>query len=190
MDFEIVYPHIKKQSIAMLYVRYIFGLLFMAAAVVCVAVNIILKGKAWSVIVLWSLYMIWTLVLKAPLVERNLISQGVKLLVTTVILLILIDWLIYPGWAAFVVPIVAYGALIVLAVLFFVNVSKQRHNVMPLILLTLLLAVASALALFVFSETRWPMIVLAVTAAVLLIATAFILKTRLISELIKRFHIK
>ncbi len=190
MDFEIVYPHIKKHSIAMLYVRYVFGLLFLTAAVVCPIVNIILKGKAWSVIVLWSLYMVWTLVLKAPLVERNLISQGVKLLVTTVILLILIDRLIYPGWAAFVVPIVAYASLIVLAILFFVNVSKQRHNVMPLIILTVLVAVASTVALFVFSETSWPMIVLAVTAAVLLAATVFILKTRLLSELVKRFHIK
>ncbi len=190
MDFEIVYPHIKKHSIAMLYVRTVFGLLFLAAAAVCPVVNLILGGKAWSVIVLWSLYMVWTLVLKAPLVERNLISQGVKLLVMTVILLILIDRLIYPGWAAFVVPIVAYGALIVLAVLFFVNVSKQRHNVMPLIILTALAAAASAVALFVFSETRWPMIVLASTAAALLIATAFILKTRLLSELVKRFHIK
>lgn len=190
MDFEIVYPHIKKHSIAMLYVRTVFGLLFLAAAVVCPVVNLALKGKAWSVIVLWSLYMVWTLVLKAPLVERNLISQGVKLTVMTAILLILIDRLIYPGWAAFVVPIVAYAALIVLAILFFVNVSKQRHNVMPLIILTALVVVVSTIALFVFSETSWPMIVLASTAAVLLIATVFILKARLISELIKRFHIK
>ncbi len=190
MDFEIVYPHIKKQSIAMMYVRYVFGLVFLAAAVVCPTVNIVLGGRAWSVIVLWSMYMVWTLILKAPLVERNLISQGVKLLVMTVILLILIDRLLYPGWAAFVVPIVAYGALMVLAVLFFVNVSKQRHNVMPLLALTVIVMVCSAVAMFVFSETRWPMIVLASTAAVFLIASVIILKSRLISELVKRFHIK
>ncbi len=190
MEFEIVYPHVKKHSIAMLIIRRVFGLLFLAAAAVCLTVNLVLGGKWWSVIVLWSLYMVWSLVLQAPLVERNLISQGVKLAVMTVILLVLIDWLLVPGWAGFVVPIVAYGALIVLAVLFFVNVSKQRHNVMPLILLTVLVAVGSALALFVFSETRWPMIVLASTAAVLLVATAFTLRSRLISELVKRFHIK
>ncbi len=190
MDFEIVYPHVKKHSFAMLYVRTIFGILFLAAAVVCPVVNILLKGKAWSVIVLWSMFMVWTLVLKAPLVERNLIGQGVKLLVMTVILLILIDWLLCPGWAAFVVPIVAYASLIALAVLFFVNISKQRHNVMPLVILTAFVAVASAVALFVFSERSWPMIVLAATAAVLLIATVIILKSRLISELVKRFHIK
>lgn len=190
MDFEIIYPTIKKHSIAMLYVRYIFGIIFLAASVICTVVNIILGGVAWSVIAMWGMLMVWKLVLKTPLVERNLISQGVKLAVMTVILLILIDRLIYPGWAAFVVPIVGYAALIVLAILFFVNVSKQRHNVMPLIILTTLVVVGSTIALFVLSERSWPMIVLAVTAAVLLVATVFTLKTRLISELVKRFHIK
>ncbi len=190
MDFEIIYPKIKRHSIAMLYVRYIFGLIFLAASVICVVVNIILGGVAWSVIAMWGMLMVWTLVLKAPLVERNLISQGVKLAVMTGILLVLIDRLIYPGWASFVVPIVSYAALIVLAILFFVNVSKQRHNVMPLVILTVLVIVGSAIALFVFSERSWPMIVLAVTSAVLLIATIFTLKSRLFSEIVKRFHIK
>ena len=61
---------------------------------------------------------------------------------------------------------------------------------MPLIILTALVVVGSTVAMFVFSETRWPMIVLAATAAVLLIATALILRERLISEIVKRFHIK
>lgn len=190
MEFEIVYPKIKRQSLAMFHVRYIFGLIFLAAAVVCPIVNIIFKGPAWSVIVLWSLYMVWTLCLKLPLVDRNLINLGVRFAVMTVILLVLIDRLIVPGWAAFVVPLVAYAALLVLAVLFFVNVTKQRQNVMPLVLLTLAVAIGSALALFVFSETRWPMIVLACAAAALLIATVFTLRMRLLMELRKRFHLK
>ncbi len=190
MDFEVIYPKIKKTSLAMLRVRTVFGLLFLAAAVVCPIVNIVLRGKAWSVIVLWALYMVWTLVLQTPLVERNLISQGVRLSVMTAILLVLIDRLLAPGWAAFVVPIVAYAALIVLAILFFVNVSKQRHNVMPLVIVTLAAAIGSAVALFAFSETSWPMIVLASTAAVLLIATVLTLRTRLLSEIVKRFHLR
>ncbi len=190
MDFEVIYPNIKKTSLAMLRVRTVFGLIFLAAAVACPVVNIAVGGKAWSVIVLWALYMVWTLVLKAPLVERNLISQGVRLSVMIGILLILIDRLLYPGWAAFVVPIVAYGALIVLAILFFVNVSKQRHNVMPLVIVTLAAAIGSVVAMLVFSEISWPMIVLAVTAGVLFIATVLILRTRLISEIVKRFHLK
>ena len=190
MDFEIIYPKIKKKSIFMAYLRTICGLLFLAAAVACPIVNLAVGGPAWSVIVLWSMYMIWTILLKMPLVERNLISQGVRLLVMTGILLVLIDWLIVPGWAAFVIPNVVYTALIVLAILFFVNVSKQRHNVMPLLVVVALTVVGSVIALFVFSETRWPMIVLAAVAASLLIVSIFILRTRLISEFRKRFHIE
>ena len=88
MDFEIVYPKIKKQSLAMLRVRYVFGLIFLAAAVACPVVNIATGGPAWSVIVLWSLYMVWTLCLKLPLVDRNLINLGVRFAVMTVILLV------------------------------------------------------------------------------------------------------
>ncbi len=190
MDFEVIYPKIKKQSLAMLRVRYIFGILFLVSSVACVAVNLILRGPAWSVVVLWSLYMVWTLCLKLPLVDRNLINLGVRFAVMTVILLILIDRLLAPGWAEFVVPLVAYGALIVLAVLFFVNVSKQRQNVMPLVFLTVCVVIASAIALFVFSLTSWPMIVLACVAVALLVATVFTLRTRLFSEIRKRFHIK
>lgn len=190
MDFEVIYPKIKRKSLVMLRMRYVCGLIFLAAAVICPVVNLIFGGKAWSVIVLWSLYMIWTLGLKLPLVDRNLINLGVRFVVMTAILLVLIDRLIYPGWAAFVVPIVAYAALLVLAVLFFVNVTKQRHNVFPLVHLTFLTAVGSVVALFVFSETRWPMIALACIAAALLVATIFTLRMRLFSELRKRFHLK
>ena len=81
MDFEIIYPKIKKQSLAMLRIRYVMGLIFLVSGVVCSIVNIAVGGKAWSVIAIWGMYMVWTLVLKQPLVERNLISQGVRLAV-------------------------------------------------------------------------------------------------------------
>ena len=190
MDLEIIYPKIKKQSLAKLRVRYIFGLIFLAAALVCPVVNIVLGGPAWSVIVLWSLYMVWTLCLRLPLVERNLINLGVRFAVMTVVLLILIDRLLAPGWAEFVVPLVVYGALLALAALFFVNVSKQRQNVMPLVLLTFAVLVGSGVALFAFSLTSWPMIVLACVSAALLTATVFTLRIRLFSEIRKRFHLK
>lgn len=190
MDFEVVYPKIKKQSLAKLRVRYVFGLIFLAAAVVCPVVNLVLRGPAWSVIVLWSLYMVWSLCLRPPLVDRNLINLGVRFAVMTVILLILIDRLLAPGWAAFVVPLVAYAALIALAALFFVNVSKQRQNVMPLVLLIFAVLIGSGIALFAFSVTSWPMIVLVCVSAALLAATVFTLRMRLFSELRKRFHLK
>lgn len=190
MDFEVIYPRIKKKSIFMSYLRYVCGWIFIAAAIVCPCVNIAVGGSAWSVIVLWSMYMVWIILLKQPLVERNLISLGVRTLIMVGILLALIDRLIFPGWAAFVVPIFAYAALAVLGIIFFSNVSEQRHNVMPLIMVAAATVIGSAVALTVFSETRWPMIVLESVASALLVATIFILRTRLLTELRKRFHIE
>lgn len=192
MDFEIIYPQVRKKSIFMSYLRYVCGLVFLAAGVACPIVNLAVGGKAWSVVVLWSMIMVWVLVLKQPLVERNLISQGVRLLVMVAILLVLIDVLLCSGWgwALFVVPIVISAALIVLGILFFVNVSKQRHNVMPLIYAVIVAVVGPALALFLLSDTNWPMIVLTAVAAALLIASIFTLRWRLIAEIRKRFHIE
>ncbi len=190
MDFEVVYPKVKNKSIFMSYFRYVCGWLFLTAGVVCPVVNLVLGGQAWSVIVLWSMYIVWTIVLKQPLVERNLISLGVRALVMVGILLVLIDRLIFPGWAAFVLPIFIYATLIALAVVFFSNISEQRHNVMPLITVIVLTVIGAAIALTVYSETRWPMIVLECVASALLIITIFILRMRLLTELRKRFHIE
>ncbi|MGM9522517.1 MAG: DUF6320 domain-containing protein [Oscillospiraceae bacterium] len=188
MDFEIIYPKPARRSVFMHHLRYICGWIFLAAVFACPVINYIIGGKRWSIIVLWGIYMVWTLVLKQPLVERNLISQGVKLLLTADIMLILIDVFLYPGWAHFVVPISCFGSLIVLGVLFFINITKQRHNIMPLILVTVLAIAGSAVALLVFSDYSWPIIVLGSVSAALFVAIIVTLRMQFLVELKKRFH--
>ena len=186
---EIVYPKPKPVPLLMNRLRFIFGWLFLIAVPACLLINYLCGGKAWSVIAVWGMYMAWTLALKQPLVERNVISQGVRLLITSGIMLVLIEWLLYPGWAHFVMPIFWFGSLTVLGVLFFANVSKQRHNIMPLIWVTAASVAAAALALFVYKDTSWPMIVLGCVAAALLISSVIVLRMQFIAELKKRFHI-
>lgn len=190
MQIEISYPKIKRRSLFLRRLRSICGLVFLTATLACPAVNLLTGGPAWSVIVLWSLYTVWTLLLKQPLVERNLLSQGVRLLAELSVLLLLIDRLLCPGWALFVVPLVVTAALIALCVLFFADVNKRRHNVMPLISALSLSLLGSLLALFVFDLRGWPMIVLASVSASLLAASAVILGGRLPAELRRRFHIR
>ena len=189
MDLEIVYPKPKSVSLLMHRLRKIFGLLFLLAAPSCVLVNYLTGGKAWSAVAIWGMYMVWTLALKQPLVEKNVISQGVRLLITTGIMLILIETFLYPGWAHFVVPIFWFGSLTILGVLFFANMTKQRHNTMPLIWVTAASVAASAVALFIFADHSWPMIVMGAVAVVLLISTIIVLRMQFITELRKRFHI-
>lgn len=190
MQIEMIYPKIKRRSLFMRRLRFVCGYVFLAAALICPVVNLLVGGPAWSVIALWSLYMVWTLLLKQPLVERNLLSQGVRLLADLSALLVLIDRLLCPGWAAFVVPLVDCAALAALCVLFFADMNKRRHNVMPLIAALVLSLTGSVLALFVFDLRTWPMIALASVSASLLAASAVALGGRLPAELHRRFHIR
>ncbi len=190
MDFEIVYPTAARRSVFLRRLRYICGWVFLAAAAACPIVNYFTGRPWWSPVAVWGMYMVWTLVLQQPLVERNLIGQGVKLLVTTGILMVLVEFLLSPGWAHTVIPIFIFSSLIALGTLFFVNVRKQRHNVMSLILVTVLSFIGSAVALWAFSDTSWPMIVLCVVAAALFAASVITLRFQLLRELRRRFHTK
>ena len=189
MDFEIVYPKPARRSVLIQRLRYVFGWIFFFSIIACAVTNYVTGGKPWSLVVFWGIYMVWTLVLKQPLVERNLIGQGVRLLVTSGIMLVLIDVFLYPGWAYFVVPIFFFGSLTILGILFFINISKQRHNIMPLIWVTLLSIAASAVALFAFSDYSWQIIVLGAVGVALFVASMFVLRLQFLIELKKRFHI-
>ena len=190
-NMEIVYPRPKPVSLLMSRLRTVFGWTFLIGGAACLLVNYLCGGKAWSLVSVWSMFMVWALVFQQPLVEKNVISQGVKLLITASILIVLIDvFLTSGGWSYSVVPIVWYGVLTVLGVLFFTNTSKQRHNIMPLIWMTAASVAASAVAIFVYSDRSWPILVLGCVSAVLFIVCMIVLKIQFFVELKKRFHIK
>lgn len=60
MEVKITYPHIEKQGL-WLKILHILKFLFFSAALICPVVNIIIGGKAWSIIVLMILYMVHVL---------------------------------------------------------------------------------------------------------------------------------
>ena len=188
MEIKNVYPPLKRKLNRRRKLRTACGWCFLAAAAACVIVNICVGGKAWSAVALWALWMIWSTLLTPVLVENNLISQSARLLINTCILLILIDLTISSGWAAFVIPIVCYGMLIAIGIIFFLNVSKQRQNKMPMLWVIAGAIVAAICAIFGFSLRNWPIIVLGSIAAALLIATIVILRSQLFAELKKHFH--
>ena len=188
MQIEITYPERSKRSRFMVRLLRVLEWASLAAAVICPIVNYFVGGKAWSVVVLWGLYMFWQLLLSPDLVDRNLISQTVKGIWHICILLGLIDRLLSPGWASFVIPIVAFSGIILTVIFYLADRRTQRQNAMPmiwLILFSLAFAVASMLGLL---KLNWPMMVLgglSVTVSVLGLA-AF--HKDLFLELKKRFH--
>ena len=135
MKINIIYPPVEKRRLQYKKILNIVRWPVIFAAYICPIINILTGGKAWSIIVLMSLYMAWTLVISPDLVEYNRISQTIKLIVCSCILLTLIDVFIKPGWAIEVVPIVCFCGLVVSGILFFTDIERQKQNMLPMLLL-------------------------------------------------------
>lgn len=161
------------------------------AAYTCPIVNIVTKGKAWSVVVLMSLYMAWTLVFSTDLVEYNRISQFIKLITNSCVLLVLIDVFLVSGWAMEVVPIVCFSGVAISGILFFTDFDRQKQNMMPMLQLIVLEIIGAIIGIFWWRiESNWAMVVMGVLAFAMLIACIAVLSGEFIRELKRRFHVK
>jgi hypothetical protein len=188
MDVRNIYPHVEPKRIKTGHVRRFARVVFLIAAYVCPVVNLCAGGKAWSFVVLWSLWFFWSFLFAPDLVEYNRISQTSKLIAYSCVLLILIDTLLSPGWALFVVPLISCFGILVVGMLFFSDLERQKQNSMPMLWL-----VFASLALFISSLMGWPkisapMVALGAAAIAMLAACIAVLGGGLLSELKKRFH--
>ena len=189
MKLEITYPTAPRRRRALHRltetVRWCFGF----AALVCPVLNLCTGGRAWSVIVLWSLWMVWSNVFSPDLVEYNRISQLIKLIAQSCILLVLINLLLAPGWAVEVVSIVCFSGLAAVSLLFFTDLERQRHNASPLLVFAALCLVGAVVGLAVWrEETRWALAVLGVFALFSLAGCLYALGPDFWRSLKKYFH--
>jgi hypothetical protein len=188
MRIEITYPNGKNKQNGrgelIRWMRYPFIL----AAMACIIVNVATKGKLWSVVVLWAMFMAWRDIFSIDLVEFNRISQFIKIGEQTCVLLVLIDLLLAPGWAQTVVPIVCFGILIIAGLLFFSDMEKQKHNMMPMVFLSFVSLVLSLCLIFVWKWYQWPVYVMASLSFVLLSSCIVILGKDFSRSLKKYFH--
>lgn len=128
MNPKIVYPIPKKQSQVYRRIRNIVRIVFLISALVCVLINLLTKGKPWSLIVLWSLFSLWQTVFSLELIEYSIFSHISSIFIYIIVLLIIIDRFIAPGWADTVVPIVFFGALLIMSIIYFATYErKDRH---------------------------------------------------------------
>ena len=191
MKVKVTYPSIQKEKVQRSDIIKWAKWLFLFAAYICPIINICTGGKAWSVIVLWSLFIVWSLIFSPSVIEYNRISQSIKLITQSCILLILINALLTPGWAAEVVPIVCFSGLIVVGVLFFTDLERQKHNMLPMLLLTIVAFIAAVIGLIVLHDcSRWPLVVMGAISFALLIACVLVFDGELVRELKKLFHAK
>lgn len=195
MNINITYPELSKKRATREKLIRILRLPFVLVAFACPIVNIAVGGPAWSVVSLFGLYMIWNLAVAIDLIEYNRTSQFIKFITYSIIMLILIDTLLTPDspWGTTVIPIVTFSALVVAAVLFFTDFERQRHNLMPLLIIDILCLLAAAgMIIYIVESTvdmaLWPYIVMGSVSFALLVSLAFTLKGGFIAELKRRFH--
>lgn len=191
MKIKITYPKVSPKIIKHQRLINFMKWPLLIAVVICPIINLITGGKAWSLVVLMSIYMAWDLVISRDLVEYNRISQFVKLITLTSLLLITIDIFLAPGWALEAVPILIFSGLIVTSVLFFTDIERQKQNIFPFLFLILLSIFSSIVGLsFYHEKDSWPLTVMGVVALFLLITLSITLKENIINELKKGFSVK
>lgn len=191
MKIKITYPKVSPKIIKHQRLINFMKWPLLIAVVICPIINLITGGKAWSLVVLMSIYMVWDLVISRDLVEYNRISQFVKLITLTSLLLITIDVFLAPGWALDAVPILIFSGLIVTSVLFFTDIEKQKQNIFPFLFLILLSIFSSIIGLsFYHEKDSWPLTVMGAVALFLLITLSITLKENIINELKKGFSVK
>ena len=188
MQIELIYPPVEKRRLARPRIAHYCKWAFLFAGLMCAVVNLSTGGKAWSVVVIWSMWMVWAQLISPDIVEFNRISQSIKLIVNACILLVMIDWLLTPGWAAEVVPIIGYSTLIIVSILFFTDMETQRQNMLPLLLFCAACLVGSIVGLATLREHEsWPFAVLCAIAFSLLVGCAVNLGKDFLLECRKRF---
>ena len=134
--------------------------------------------------------MVWSNVIAPDMVGYNRLSQAVKLLLQSAVMLVLVDVFLVPGKLFFVLPMVGFGGLTVLAVLFFSDMRRQQQNVMPLILLSLALLISDVVGTFVQKAWPWTAIVLGAVSFALLVACVAVLGKLVWTGIKKHFHLK
>ena len=191
MKIKITYPKVSPKIIKHQRLINFMKWPLLIAVVICPIINLITGGKAWSLVVLMSIYMAWNLVISRDLVEYNRISQFVKLITLTSLLLITIDVFLAPGWALEAVPILIFSGLIVTSVLFFTDIERQKQKIFPFLFLILLSIFSSIIGLsFYHEKDSWPLTVMGAVALFLLITLSITLKENIINELKKGFSVK
>jgi len=192
MEIKNVYPTVGKKTLIRRWLTLSFKWVFLFAALICGVINLAIGGKAWSVVVIWSLWMVWTQFVNPDLVEYNRISQTIKFIVNSCILLGLIDLILAPGWSVKVISIICFSALILVSVLFFTDYRTQRQNMFPMLIFSLFCIIGSVIGLVARQneDAVWTLTVTAAVAFFLLLFCALNLGRDFLTEMKKRFSVK
>ena len=189
MNPKIIYPVPKRQYRFYKHLRNIARYSFILAGAICLLVNYLVKGKAWSIIVVWSLFATWRLIFSLRLVEFSIYSHAIKVMFYLIVLLILIDRFLAPGWAQTVVPIVLFAYLLVMFIIYFITYGRRRRHLLSITMLGILNLILIPYSLS-WPIRNWVAFAFEIASIVLFIILIIINFKDIIYELKARFMMK
>lgn len=190
MKVKIIYPSVNKKTFQRRKIIKYLKWPFIFIALVVPIINLLIGGLAWSVIVVTGMYMAWHLIVSPDLVEYNRISQFIKLSIYSCILILLIDLLLFGGWALEVISIINFVALVISGFLLYTDFNRQKQNLFPILFLIIIGLVWATVGLISLNIPSWILIVLASIALLSLIGIIIALKGDFLREIKCRLHLK
>ncbi|MCR4856346.1 MAG: hypothetical protein K5908_09270 [Erysipelotrichaceae bacterium] len=187
MNPKIIYPVPERQSLFYRYLRNIVRIVFLVAALVCLIVNFLVKGKTWSLVVIWSLFSVWRLVFSLRLVEFSIFAHANKVTFYLVVLLFLIDHFLIPGWAETVIPIVLFADLLVMFVIYFAIYDRKERHLISIVLLGVLNLITIPYSLHSWPISNWIAFAFQCASLLLFVTLLLINRKELIYEIRARF---
>jgi hypothetical protein len=187
MNPKIIYPVPERQSLFYRYLRNIVRIVFLVAALACLIVNFLIKGKMWSLVVIWSLFSVWRLVFSLRLVEFSIFAHANKVTFYLVVLLFLIDHFLVPGWAETVIPIVLFADLLVMFVIYFAIYDRKERHLISIVLLGVLNLITIPYSLHSWPISNWIAFAFQCASLLLFVTLLLINRKELIYEIRARF---
>lgn len=188
MTVHVTYPTAKPLSFWRRNRLSIWRGLFILAGYVCLIVNMLTGGVAWSIIVTGALMLAWIVLFYRPQVESTPIKKLCDIAIAVCLYLFLLDSVLNTDLSEYVVPIVFFGDLILIGLYFMLFFRRQKRNFLPLFELILVGLVSTLLALAGVRSLHWPMIVVGGVSLGLLILCFVFFRKPLAEELRKKFH--
>ena len=161
---------------------------FVLAGYLCLIINLLTQGPAWSLIVIGGLMTVWIALIYQPQVEATPIKKLCDTALAVCLYLFLLDSVVGGGWSGFVVPIVFFGELIVTGGYFLLFFHKRKRDFLPLFELILIGLVGTLLSLAGLKRLDWPMIVVGGVSLGLLLLSFLLFRKPLWLENRKKFH--
>ena len=169
MNIKVIYPLIKKQNHFYQNLRYIIRLVFLIASLICILLNVIFKGPAWSLVVIWSLISIWNIVFSLKLVEYSIFSHLIEVVFHIIVLLFLINKVFNLVFAEYVIPIVLFGFLLALFIIYYVAYDKRDRNIISILSLGLIHLVSIPYAINSLSNNNWLILSFHIATSIILL---------------------